>query len=202
MSPPPEGSVPASDAGLRGAEYPEYSPEERALLLKLAHEAIASALERREISLAPPSPHLAEPRGVFSTLYHRGNLRGCIGQVLPVGQLYRAVAETARGAAFEDPRFPPLTREELPELRLSLSILSPLKPIRPEEVEIGRHGLLVRWGGRRGLLLPQVPVEHKWDRITFMEQTCLKAGLSPHAWKSGAELEAFTAEVFADEEAQ
>ena len=120
------------------------------------------------------------------------------GFALPVAPLYRAVAETAQAAAFDDTRFPPLTREELPEIEISLSILSPLRPIRPEEIEVGRHGLLISLAGRRGLLLPQVPVEHAWDRITFLEQTCHKAGLPASAWQEGASIEAFTAEVFGD----
>jgi AmmeMemoRadiSam system protein A len=138
---------------------------------------------------------------VFTTLYHGGSLRGCVGYVLPVASLYRAVAETARGAAFDDTRFPPLTRMELRGLEVSLSILSPLQPIRPEEIEIGRHGLLVKMGSRRGLLLPQVPVEHGWDVTAFLQQTCRKADLSLNAWQTGAELEAFTAEVFSDRRA-
>jgi AmmeMemoRadiSam system protein A len=112
------------------------------------------------------------------------------------------VAETARSAALEDTRFWPVTREELSELEVSLSILSPLKPIQPEEVEIGRHGLLVSLGSHRGLLLPQVPVEHGWDRITFLEQTCRKAGLPLNAWQKGAKIEAFTAEVFGDRDVE
>ena len=150
---------------------------------------------RREISLIPPSPHLAEPRGAFTTLYYRGDLRGCVGYVLPVTSLYRTVAESARGAAFDDSRFPPVTRDEAPELRVSLSVLSPPQPIQPEQMEIGRHGLLITLGPYRGLLLPQVPVEHGWDRIAFLEQTCRKAGLPPNAWQTGAKLEAFTAEI-------
>lgn len=176
----------------------EFSDQERALLLHLAHEAITTTLDGREISLAPPSPHLAEPRGVFTTLYRRGDLRGCVGYVLPVTSLYRTVAESARGAAFDDSRFSPVTLEETPELQVSLSILSALERILPDEVEVGRHGLVVSLGAYRGLLLPQVPVEHGWDRVTFLEQTCRKAGLALNAWQSGARLEAFTAEVFAD----
>jgi len=170
--------------------------------LRLAHESILSALERREISLTPPSPHLDEPRGAFTTIYFHGNLRGCVGYVFPVASLYRTVAETARAAAFEDTRFSPVSPQEAPELDVSLSILSSLQVITPEEVEIGRHGLVVSHGGRRGLLLPQVPVEHQWDRATFMEQTCRKAGLPLDAWRQGATLEAFTAEVFGDREAK
>ena len=195
MCPPPENSAAAARL-TRSPEANEYSPQERALLLELAHESIASALEHREISLPPPNPHLAEPRGVFTTLYYRNDLRGCVGYVLPTSSLYRAVAETARGAAFEDTRFFPLTRKEFPEVTVSLSVLSALQPIRPEEIEIGKHGLVVKLGSRRGLLLPQVPVEHGWDPITFLEQTCRKADLPEDAWKTGATIEAFTAEVF------
>jgi AmmeMemoRadiSam system protein A len=195
MCPPSEDS---SSRLARPASPNEYSPEERTLLLQLAHQAIAAALDRREISLTPPTPHLAEPRGAFATLYYCRILRGCVGYVFPVTPLYRTVAESARGAAFEDSRFPPVTPAEATELQVSLSILSPLVPIQPEEVEIGRHGLLVSLGVCRGLLLPQVPVEHGWDRITFLEQTCKKAGLPSSAWQAGAELQAFTAEVFGD----
>ncbi len=200
MSPQPDNPSAHSQSISHLAEGGEFSPEERALLLKLAHEAILSALEHREISLTPPSPHLAGPRGAFTTLYLRGDLRGCVGYVFPVAALYRTVAETARAAAFEDTRFGPVTKEETPELEISLSILSPLRPITPEQVEVGRHGLLVTLGGNRGLLLPQVAVEHGWDRIRFLEQTCRKAGLPIDAWQLGAKLEAFTAEVFGDRE--
>ena len=200
MSPQPEHL--AAPATLVSARQNEFTPEEHAVLLRLAHESILSALERREISLTPPSPHLDEPRGAFTTIYFHGNLRGCVGYVFPVASLYRTVAETARAAAFEDTRFPPVSPQEAPELDVSLSILSPLRVITPEEVEIGRHGLVVSHGGRRGLLLPQVPVEHQWDRATFMEQTCRKAGLPLDAWRQGATLEAFTAEVFGDREAK
>src|SRR6266550_8246323 len=186
----------------RGAGSGEFSPGERKLLLKLAHEAIESALDREEISFQPPSPHLAEPRGVFTTLYLRGELRGCVGYVFPVMGVYPAVAETAQAAAAEDGRFEPVQPDEAAQLEVSLSILSPLRPIRADELEVGRHGLVVSMAGHRGLLLPQVPVEHHWDRTTFLEQTCRKAGLPLDAWKSGASLEAFTAEVFGDSDVQ
>jgi AmmeMemoRadiSam system protein A len=181
-----------------GSQTREFSPEERRILLRVAHEAIESALEHRTISLDPPLPHLEEPRGVFTTIHLHGELRGCVGYVVPVTPLYRAVAETARSAAFDDTRFRPVTREEARKLEVSLSVLSPLRPIQPEQVEIGRHGLVVSLAGHRGLLLPQVPVEHQWDRATFLEQTCRKAGLPAEALQLGASLEAFTAEVFGD----
>jgi AmmeMemoRadiSam system protein A len=193
MSPPPEDS---------SREPNEFTPEERQILLRLAHASIEAALDKREIPLDPPSPHLAEPRGAFTTLYFRRQLQGCVGFVFPVASLYRTVAETARAAAFEDTRFPPVTHEQAPDLQVSLSILSPLQPLRAEDVEIGRHGLLISQLGRRGLLLPQVPVEHAWDRVTFLEQTCRKAGLPPDAWRKGATIEGFTAEVFGDVESK
>ena len=176
----------------------EFSLDERALLLRLAHDSILSVLERREIPLDPPTDHLAQPRGAFTTLYLRGELRGCVGYVLPISPVYRAVADTARAAAFEDTRFPPVTPPEGRDLEIELSILSPPQPISADAIEIGRHGLLITMAGHRGLLLPQVPTEHNWDRKTFLEQTCRKAGLSLDAWHKGAMIEAFTAEVFGD----
>ena len=176
----------------------EFSSEERTFLLKLAHLAIESALDRSEISFTSPSPHLAEPRGAFTTLYRHGQLRGCVGFVEAVASLYQTVIETARAAAFEDTRFWPVTGEELAGLQVSLSVLSKPSPISADQIEVGRHGLIVGTGGHLGLLLPQVPVEHNWDRITFLEQTCRKAGLPFDAWQKGASIEAFTAEVFGE----
>ena len=176
----------------------EYSPQERELLLRLAHRSIELALEGRSIDSAPPTPHLAEPLGVFTTLHLEGKLRGCIGYVLPSRSLYAAVAESARAAALDDPRFPPVTMEEASHLKIEISVLSPLQPIRPQDVIVGRHGLVVSEGNRRGLLLPQVPMEWGWDRETFLAQTCLKAGLSADAWQHGAHVQGFTAEVFSE----
>ena len=180
----------------------EFTPAERAILLRLAHDSILSSLEQRPIPLEAPTEHLAEPRGVFTSLYIGGELRGCVGFVLAVNSVYRAVAETARAAAFEDTRFHPVTIEEAPHLQIELSILSQPREISPDAVEMGRHGLLISMHGRRGLLLPQVPVEHQWDRVTFLEQTCRKAGLPIDAWRSGATVEAFTAEVFGEKSGQ
>lgn len=178
----------------------EFSREERTLLLKLAHDAIESALDGREVSLEPPSPHLAEFRGVFTTIYLGASLRGCVGHVFAVASLYQTVFETARASAFEDRRFPPVSLAEAAQLTVSLSILSPLETIRPEQIEVGRHGLLVSMAGHRGLLLPQVATEHEWDRLTFLQQTCRKAGLPSDAWTAGAQIEAFTAEVFGEDD--
>jgi len=176
----------------------ELSLQERSTLVRLAHEAIMSTLEKREISLAPPTERLDQSRGVFASLYLNDELRGCVGYVQPENSLYRAVAESARAAAFADTRFSPLSQEEAPHVCVELSILSPLQSIAPEAVEVGQHGLLITRDGHRGLLLPQVAVEHGWDRTTFLEQTCRKAGLPTDAWREGAIIEAFTAQVFGD----
>jgi len=194
MCPSPEdaASALAQDAG-------EYSPEERRILLRLAHQSIESALRDVKLDLTPPNEHLAQPRGAFTTLHRHGRLRGCIGYVFSTEPLYRTVAETARAAAFDDPRFQSVTLDEAGELKVEISVLSALQPITPQEVVVGKHGLVVMQGNRRGLLLPQVPLEWGWDRETFLAQTCLKAGLPRDAWLRGAELQAFTAEVFGEE---
>jgi AmmeMemoRadiSam system protein A len=176
----------------------EYSPEERSLLLGLAHRAIAAALRGEKVDMTPPSEHLAQPRGAFTTLHIEGRLRGCVGYLSAAYSLYRTVAETAVSAAFQDTRFLPVTLEESSRLQIEISVLSPMFPISADQVEVGTHGLLIRKGGRSGLLLPQVPLEYGWDRLMFLQQTCYKAGLPPDAWQHGAALEAFTAEVFGE----
>jgi AmmeMemoRadiSam system protein A len=130
-------------------------------------------------------------------LHVNGQLRGCIGRVDPDTPLYLAVEQLAVAAATRDPRFEPLRAEELPETRVEISVLSTLRDGKPEEVEIGQHGLVITRGARRGLLLPQVAVEHKLDRERFLDETCAKAGLPPGAWKQdGTQLQLFTADVF------
>jgi AmmeMemoRadiSam system protein A len=193
----------------------EFSFEQRQEMLRMAHEAILCVADGRPLPYAGPAADwLLEPRGVFTTLYLKSDLkgdlrgtldagrehslRGCVGYALPVAALGRAIIETARAAAFDDSRFSPVSREEAGKLEISLSILSPLRPIRPADVQIGRHGLLISEGANRGLLLPQVPIENRWDRETFLEQTCHKAGLPADAWRQSAKVEAFTAEVFGD----
>ena len=204
MSPPPN-SPPGSGSAARsqdhaepGSSAGEYSSEERQLLLRLAHQAIDTALEGSELTTPGISEHLQQHRGAFTTLHLEGDVRGCVGYVFPVAPLFQTIIETARAAAFQDMRFLPVTREEAAQLQISISVLSPLFPIKVEELELGKHGLLVTLGNRRGLLLPQVPAEHGWDRKTFLEQTCRKAGLPPDAWQHEATLEAFTAEIFGE----
>ncbi|MEP6644499.1 MAG: AmmeMemoRadiSam system protein A [Acidobacteriaceae bacterium] len=194
MCPQPEVFCPKAEAGN------EFSPAERNLLIQIAHKAILAQLDGAKISSDAPTSHLTEPRGVFTTVYVDGSLRGCVGNIAPKNSLYEAVIETARSAAFEDSRFPPLSREEAAKIEITLSVLSPLELIDTEKIEVGKHGLLVSQGSHRGLLLPQVASEQGWDRLTFLEHACRKAGLPVDAWKTGVRIEAFTAEVFADRE--
>jgi AmmeMemoRadiSam system protein A len=191
MSLQPEKS-PSAEA----REAPSYSAEERNELLRLAHEAISATITKRTLEPTPSFPRLLELRGAFTTLHLDHKLRGCVGYVYPVKPLWRTVAETATAAAFNDTRFAPVTPEEAPRLKIEISVLSPLVPIAPEDVEAGRHGLVVTLGSRRGLLLPQVATEYGWNARAFLEETCHKAGLPPDAWERGAVIEAFTAEVF------
>ena len=204
MSPLPEKSAPP--ATLDGARETapeevagEYSPEERALLLRLVHQTIDAALRGERAPAGPaPLPHLDQPRGAFVTLHLEGELRGCVGYIQPTRGLYQTIVEAAQNAAFHDPRFLAVSEEEAPGLEVEISVLSLPQPILPEQVVVGRHGLVVARGLYRGLLLPQVAVEQEWDAPTFLEQTCLKAGLPTDAWRRGATLQGFTAEVFGE----
>jgi AmmeMemoRadiSam system protein A len=179
---------------------PSLSEADRRSLLALARRAIADA-----VSLQKPAEEvsrsgiLAEKRGVFVTLHVRGRLRGCIGIVEAYEPLGQAVPSAAASAALHDPRFSPVRPEEVGELRIEISLLSPPEALRPENVEIGKHGLLIAQGGKRGLLLPQVAVEHKLGREQFLEETCRKAGLNINAWQQPeTDILGFTCEVFSE----
>jgi AmmeMemoRadiSam system protein A len=154
--------------------------------------------------MPPGAPHresLLAPRGAFVTIHTGGELRGCIGRVDADTPLYLAVEQLAVAAATRDPRFDPLRAEELKDTRIEISVLSAVRSTKPDEVEIGKHGVVVTRGVRRGLLLPQVAVEHHLDREKFLDETCGKAGLPPGAWKEpGTILQTFTAEVFREPE--
>jgi hypothetical protein len=178
----------------------EYSDEERRWLLRLAHLSIRSAVSGTPLHTMETPAHLREARGAFTTLHENGELRGCIGMIMAVKPLDETVREMARAAALEDPRFAPVSAEELGKLQVEISVLSPMFAIAPEDVVVGRHGLMISYGGRRGLLLPQVAVEWGWDRETLLAQTCRKAGLAMDQWRHGAKIEAFTAEVFGEKE--
>ncbi len=176
------------------------APRERDELLRLARQAVAAAAQgTRTRPDRPQAPDLLQPAGAFVTLHRAGELRGCIGTFQSPEPLYRTVAEMARSAAVGDPRFSPVRPEEVAEIDVEISVLSPLREVRePEEVQVGRHGLYLVRGGHRGVLLPQVAVEYGWDRETFLDQTCRKAGLPPGAWREGTTLYVFEAEVFGE----
>lgn len=181
----------------------EFSLEasEKRILLQTAREAIAARLEGRPPAFPEPTPTLKTRCGAFVTLHERGSLRGCIGFVSAANPLAETVREAAEAAAFQDPRFPPLKPGELEGVHIEISVLSPLRPIASvEEIEVGRHGVLLRRGPRSGLLLPQVATEYGWDRQTFLTHTCYKAGLPGDCWRRpDAHIEIFSAEVFAEE---
>jgi AmmeMemoRadiSam system protein A len=139
------------------------------------------------------------PFGAFVTIFHAGELRGCLGRVEPDTPLGDAVSHLACVVSDSDPRFAPVRPDELPDITIEISVLTPERELTDvAEIEVGRHGLIVEHGRHRGLLLPQVPVEHGWDREAFLEHTCLKAGLERHAWKRGVRLYVFEAEVFGE----
>ncbi|HEX8044025.1 AmmeMemoRadiSam system protein A [Candidatus Deferrimicrobium sp.] len=185
--------------GTGPAAYLDGSQRNR--LLGIARRALEGYIGAGKIpSEVEVGGKLAAPGAAFVTLTKNGRLRGCIGYTEAVAPLFKVIQECAVAAATEDPRFPPVSPTELPSVRVEISVLTPMFPIRPEEVEVGRHGLMVTQGRMRGLLLPQVPVEWGWDRETFLDQACVKAGLRPSAWRRGATLRAFTAEVFGEQE--
>jgi AmmeMemoRadiSam system protein A len=174
--------------------------DERRRLLKIARDAIVAHVHGTPVS----ETFIDDPDGVkggaFVTLHRGDELRGCIGHIERDEFLVRVVARCAVAASTSDPRFRSVTAGELDDLSIELSILGPLEPIAgADDIEVGRHGLLIEKGWSRGLLLPQVATEWRWDREQFLEQTCRKAGLPPTAWKSGANLWRFDAEVFGEE---
>jgi AmmeMemoRadiSam system protein A len=176
--------------------------QERQDLLRLARQAIAARFAGGEPSTLEKSAAQAGGRraGAFVTLHVHGELRGCIGHPWGDRPLREVIVECAIRAATEDPRFPPLRPDKLAEADIEISVLGPIEPVDDlEEIEVGRHGLIAEQGYRRGLLLPQVATENGWNRELFLSHTCLKAGLSPDAWKSGATLFKFEAEVFGEE---
>jgi AmmeMemoRadiSam system protein A len=175
------------------------SPAERELLLRIAREAIAAHVGAFAAPVTDVAGVLARKGGAFVTLNLRGALRGCIGHVSVDEPLGRVIPRCAVAACSGDPRFDPVTAAELPRLVLEISLLEPLEAItEAAEVEVGRHGLVVERGWHRGLLLPQVATDWGWDRETFLAETCRKAGLPRDAWKQGATLWRFEAEVFGE----
>ena len=179
---------------------PCLSEADQRALLELARKAIGEAvLHSRIPEVIPREGVFSERRGVFVTLHVRGRLQGCIGVTEPSESVAEAVVRCAVSAALEDTRFAPMKEPQLQDASIEISLLSPLEPILPEAIEIGRHGLLVINHLNRGLLLPKVATEHGLTREQFLEETCRKAGLPRNAWKdSGTHIFGFTCEVFSD----
>lgn len=178
---------------------PDLGDSDRAALLALARRTIAAALGAQAPAAAEDAPVVAREAGAFVTVHVHGDLRGCIGMPEGGRPLGEVVTHCARSAAFEDPRFPSIRRTDLDGLRIEISVLSPLERLPdPAALEVGRHGLVVERGWHRGLLLPQVAAEHGWSAAQFLGHACLKAGLPGDAWRNGATLWVFEADVFGD----
>ncbi len=186
------------------AKPPNLDAEARRRLVGLARAVLEGG---RPIDLVgrveEEMPDLAAPGAAFVTLRRRGSgeLRGCCGQIAPVGSLARSVASMALASARDDPRFPVVRPSELESIEIDITVLGPLVGVRPEEIEVGRHGLLITRGSRRGLLLPQVAPEHGWDRQDLLEALCRKAGLERGAWRQArTDLSAFEAISWSERE--
>jgi AmmeMemoRadiSam system protein A len=170
---------------------------------KYLHNIARSVIESRTTGKSQPvceapTPTLQEKRGAFVSLHSKGQLRGCIGYIHAIKPLYQTIQDMAIAAAFQDPRFPPLQKDELSELDIELSVLTPMREIADiTEIEVGTHGLMIVLGNYSGLLLPQVATEYGWSREEFLDHTCMKAGLPTAAWKDkNAKIFLFSADVF------
>ncbi len=190
---------PSGEAGLELPDA-ELGEKEKETLLQISRGSVASAVRGgNPDDYSPPVDEaLQEDAAVFVTLKKHGELRGCVGSVLATEPLAMAVANAAANAALNDHRFPAVREDELAELDYEISVLSPFRRITDvAQLKVGRHGLLIEKGNYRGLLLPQVATEHGWDAVTFLEHTCVKAGLPPTAWKEPeADIYIFSANVF------
>ena len=178
------------------------SEEEKQMLLNIARATIEHKFKKEETpDFKIDSETLKENRGAFVTLEKDGRLRGCIGYIQAIKPLHLTIQEMALQAAFSDPRFPPVSEDELDKLHIEISVLTPLRKIsNVDEVQVGRDGIYIKKGFNSGLLLPQVATDYNWDRNTFLEQTCYKAGLPPNAWKEKTcEIYIFSADIFGEE---
>jgi len=178
----------------------QYSAESRHKLLQVARESLQNFLKNeKRTEFTTETPELLEKRAVFVTLrkLDSGHLRGCIGQTEAHYPLVKAVAKTAISSAVNDSRFSPVTLDELPDLIIGINVLSPMTPINPEDVEVGKHGLLINKGTYGGLFLPEVAVSQDWDRLTLLNELCHKANLPKGSWQDAeAELQAFESEAW------
>jgi AmmeMemoRadiSam system protein A len=179
---------------------PTLTEAERQRLIDLARAAIARAIGAGMNQPADPAaPVITRRAGAFVSLHVGNDLRGCVGYPGPDLSLADVVERCAVSAAVADPRFPSVSRAEWPRIAVEISVLGPIEPVADiNEIEVGRHGLVAELGNRRGLFLPQVAIEWRWTREEFVEHTCKKAGLSSDAWRNGATLFKFEAEVFGD----
>ncbi len=188
---------------LRTETKPDFGPftkKERIYLMELAKNAVRAAVsgEKFEPTL-PPSNILKENGAAFVTLKKRGELRGCIGHVIARVPLFQCVVDVARSAAIHDTRFSPVKPDELKDITYEISVLTAPEPTSPEKIEVGRDGLIMKRGGRSGLLLPQVPIEWNWNKEEFLAHTCMKAGLPSNCWKDPeTTIESFRAIVFGE----
>ncbi|MCP4137648.1 MAG: AmmeMemoRadiSam system protein A [bacterium] len=182
----------------------ELNRTQQESLLKLARNTIARALSQEVPADEPDFSDLIfkEKCGAFVTLHIKGQLRGCIGYIKGVKEIPATITDMAASSAFKDPRFRPLSAEEYPDIDIEISVLSPIEAVKDiSDIKVGRDGLIISQGFNSGLLLPQVPVEQGWDRDTFLQHTCFKAGLTAAAWKDpDTKLEKFSAQVFGEKE--
>lgn len=194
------GAATGTSRTTREGEY-VLDRAEQQYLLKLARQSLEACVSGKPLPKpASTDPRLTRKSGAFVTLKKNGRLRGCIGYIVALTPLQEAVVRMARAAALEDYRFPPVKPEEVPDIDIEISVLSPLRPIKSvDEITVGKHGLVMTYLGRRGVLLPQVPVEQKWDLNQYLTGICRKTGVPDRSWEKGARIEVFTAQVFGEE---
>ncbi len=180
----------------------KLNKDQQKFLIKLARDSIRYYLENGEhIKVEAKEDVFKEKRGAFVTVKQEHQLRGCIGYPTPYLPLYKTIIEASVLAATKDPRFLPIQKEELPDIEIEISVLSLPQKIKDiSEIKVGKHGIIVSKGMNSGLLLPQVPLEWGWDLETYLKHGCLKAGLEEDAWKKGADIEIFTAQVFSEKD--
>lgn len=176
------------------------SDTQKRKLLEIARQSLENYVrEGKRVNFSCADAELNQKRGAFVTLTEHSELRGCIGRIVADMPLCEVIADMAIEAGSQDPRFYPVKPDELKDIEIEISVLSPIEKISDiNKIEVGKHGLIIRKGFYSGLLLPQVATEYAWDRLTFLEQTCQKAGLPKDAWKSGVEISIFSAEVFSE----
>jgi AmmeMemoRadiSam system protein A len=181
----------------------KLNQEEKKKLLEIARKTIVDKLKKGEVDKETASSDwLGRPCGAFVSLHKLGQLRGCIGTFTSQRPLVNTVQEMAVSSSQQDPRFPPVQEDEMADIDIEISVLSPLKEITDvNEIEVGRHGIYITKGFNSGVLLPQVATEYGWDRETFLDHTCIKAGLPPGTWKEeGVKIEIFDAQVFGEKD--